>query len=325
MRNRTYLALMAIASICFVSCSKEEMGSAPSVYLRSHFEQVSWDYKYLPDGTLEAVDPKLKISVNLTKESTTPVTVRLAIDPSLLDAYNIEHETDLALLPSEAAIINEITIPAGEIVTFDEVTINSEKLTPGEAYVLPIRIQTASSTAQEIAISTNTNSALIRVLPNAQINNIYSELKEVDGTKVNRQNWVATASDIYSASYESGNAIDSDLNTSWRGKANTNSTFTIDLNEVKTIKAVQLVSLYQLDYRYNPSKLSIETSVDGSTWMSYGVSPVLPNLGYYDRDTPAISTVAFIYAKPIRYIALTIEEHWYSSRGSGFTEVELIE
>ncbi|MEG1400982.1 DUF1735 domain-containing protein [Bacteroides sp.] len=325
MKNIPCLIIMFIASMLYSSCSDDDFGSAPCVYMRSHYNLITVNYQYTIDGNIKTDLPDLKLSVNLTKEAVSPVTVKLAIDPSLLEVYNKENKTDFILFPEDALAFDDINIPVGEITTYKTIAIKHEKLKQGQQYLLPIAITTASADGQEITISTNTNRVFIQFVTLSTIANIEPVLGNLTGSFIDRKKWMVSASDVYSDAYSPAYVIDNDPETSWRGEKRTNSIFTIDMNEVKPVKGIHILSMFKDEYRYSPKIMSIKTSVDGKEWVSYGNTPDLPKLEWNEVDTPKVNVIKFVYPKPVRYVELKVEEHWSSFHGAGFTELNLIE
>lgn len=325
MKNVIYLIILFIAPMFYSSCSDKDFGTAPCVYIRSHYDNITLSYQYSTDGSLKAESPDLRFSINLTKEAVVPVSVRLEINSSLLEAYNQEHGTDFILFPEDALTFDDIIIPKGEITVYKTVAIKSEKLMQGKNYLLPIAITTASADGQEIIISTNTNCVFIQYVSPSVIANIEPLLGNLPENMIDRKSWIVSASDIYSGIYDPSYVIDNNLETSWRGKGGVNSVFTVDMNEVKAIKGIQYLSMFKSEYRNSPKIMSIRTSLDGTEWISYGNTPELPKLEWSETSAPKSNIIKFIYAKPVRYVELKVEAGWLFNSGTGFTELNFIE
>ena len=100
-------------------------------------------------------------SVNLP---TSPVSVTLAVDPSLITAYNAANGTNFLPMPSDAYTLasTSLTIPAGEQYAVTTLEVYRDKVDPTQSYMLPISITDASGKA----LSSNLNTVYFNIIGN---------------------------------------------------------------------------------------------------------------------------------------------------------------
>ncbi|MDB5025170.1 MAG: hypothetical protein JWP78_2925 [Mucilaginibacter sp.] len=94
------------------------------------------------------------VGVTLSTPPTNPTTATLAVDNSLLDAYNTANPaiTYLPIPTAAYTLITSVTIPAGKNSTTTTVIIDRNQLDPTLSYMLPVKI---ASVSPNIPISAN--------------------------------------------------------------------------------------------------------------------------------------------------------------------------
>jgi hypothetical protein len=100
-------------------------------------------------------------SVNLP---TNPVNVTLAVDPSLVTAYNTASGTSFLPLPSDAYKIanTSLTIPAGQQYATTTVDVYKDKVDPAKSYLLTVSIKDASGKL----LTSNLNTIYFNIIGN---------------------------------------------------------------------------------------------------------------------------------------------------------------
>ncbi len=97
-------------------------------------------------GTLTVKgDTETSFTVRMARAVATDVKATVAIDPSILDAYNEQNGSNYLVLPSEyISFEKEAVIPAGNIAAVPtKVMVKSFETPNGEAYAIPFRVTSA--------------------------------------------------------------------------------------------------------------------------------------------------------------------------------------
>lgn len=153
-----YLATAAIVvSVTpLMSCDDEDYSSSPNQIDYSK----TFVYLYEPTNTFSRVEykangefitgpdePMLTVPVRVTKAQAAEIPVEVAVDPSLIDEYNEANGTEYKLLEGASIINPNLTIPAGEYVSTESISISlgdhSGFLSGEQNLILPIVIRNA--------------------------------------------------------------------------------------------------------------------------------------------------------------------------------------
>jgi hypothetical protein len=122
-----------------------------------------------PDAVTETSDTvtkKFAVSVASVTMPSTPTTISLAVDNSIVATYNAANPAVTYIaMPANAykVAVTAITIPGGQRVFVDSVTIYKNKLDPSLSYLLPIKI---ASTSGGYTISSNMSVHYYHVIGN---------------------------------------------------------------------------------------------------------------------------------------------------------------
>lgn len=152
-KNLFYTAMLAICALAFAACGDDETYDVyGDPYNRVYVLDNSQSFKIVqtPISTISNVD--FTWEARCSKKASVDIRVTVAVDNSLIEAYNEEHDTEFEALPVEAVMLEnaEMTIPAGEMVVADAVhlkltddanvlsTLKSEK-----GYIVPLRLVSA--------------------------------------------------------------------------------------------------------------------------------------------------------------------------------------
>lgn len=207
-----------------------------------------------PTGSAGAFSTEFAVRCN------TPVhgeaTVTIAHDPSLVETYNAEHNTEYAALPGEYLVLENasLTLPANAVQTEESVKVSlSEEadlaLLTERHYLAPLRLRTSGIGASEemgtVWILFETEINLIRPITSAD---------DMVGFPATGSLWTADCgnyanlfdgSTATSVSFESSNVL------------------TIDMKEETMVTGLKLNT-------FAFSALSIEYSLDGKAWSQAG-------------------------------------------------------
>lgn len=278
--------LFAVLQI-FISCEETENYmtevQAPNklVYVNQNSNTYNTIITHTPIGTLYEFDVKFPVMANtLVHEATI---TNLAVDNSLIEAYNAENGTNYAALPDGYMKFENITglvIPSSSVTSSDSVRLyldgDLSVLTEKEGYMVPLRLTSTSG----LAVSVEHD--ILHVF----IKTVYSSMKinpsaeDITGTLVaDRSGWSIVGSTDGSSMFDNGTY------TSYNGFTQNNA-HVIDLGEKYSISSLRFFSKYaNYGSYYSPSKYVIRYSTDGITFddMGTATSEYIYNLGGYQN------------------------------------------
>ena len=152
-KNLFYIGMFAICVIGFTACGDDETYDVyGDPYNRVYILDNSKEYKIVqtPISTVSNVD--FTWEARCSKKASGDIRVTVAVDNSLIDAYNEEHGTKFEALPAGAIVLEntEMTIPAGEMVVADAVHLKLtddanvlSTLKSAKGYIIPLRLVSA--------------------------------------------------------------------------------------------------------------------------------------------------------------------------------------
>src|SRR5688500_3561916 len=151
--TKAYLAIFTMLAFVFTACEKEE---------ETNFTENRPTIVKIKDAE-NAVTAKARdvlptidnfILIDLRRDATDAaslnqaITVKLVLDPTLIDDYNTANGTDYIELPSSAYTLSEdisnITFQPGEFVKEIRITVDKSSLSLSEQYALAFTIAEAS-------------------------------------------------------------------------------------------------------------------------------------------------------------------------------------
>jgi len=110
--------------------------------------------------TVEELPAACAVTVKATRRCSRAVTVRLAIDTSLVRAYNAKHGTSYYPVPASSVTLknNEVTIQQGEALSTSAQVevINTDSFVEGATYVIPVTIEQVLGDGGEVIESSRT-------------------------------------------------------------------------------------------------------------------------------------------------------------------------
>jgi len=182
--------LLVAAAVCFTSCNSEgdDFDYNKAGLLISGTEEVP-----VQAFTVDELPSSYAITVKATRKCESAVTVRLAIDTSLVSQYNAANGTSYYPIPPSCVQLttSEVTIDAGSAVSSaaQVQVVNTDAFVEGCTYVIPVTIQQVSGGNQEVIESSRTIYLRIaRIITfyslennlNASSNYIFPDDKRVD-------------------------------------------------------------------------------------------------------------------------------------------------
>lgn len=328
----SFLAMTITALAVMSSCEDDvnskdllayiELPKAVNVNLQCAYDS---EGKIIIANTGKETSATFTIVAGLSRETSKDARLNLALDHSLIEAYNTENNTTFVAVNNDAITLEgdgSMLITSGETMCAASIGIDYLKLEPSKNYLIPIKLESVSSKDKGIFISNNTNVAYLKITTGV-LNNIDRTVEVPTGSPIDRTKWTVTATDPFAGTIEA-NMLDGDAATVWRGQGNKYNVITVNLGSAKAVKAFRLLTATGNMYNYSPKTISVEGSSDGNNWEMFGTSQDLPRPT--GSATPAITNyIKMIYAKPYQHYRLTIKTHWFLTYGSCIAELDALE
>ena len=311
---------MALCTVGFASCSDDDHYDFPGdpynkVYVADH----SADTKIVqtPVGTVASFAVSFPAVCKAPAEG--DINVTLAVDNSLIDAYNEENGTSYQALPENALIISNtnLTIPKGATASSEEfnlaLTEDAEILAGLDdlnGYIVPVRMTSVSGGNAQAAVSVPSISYFTL--------GVGFEVNDPNATKENRAGTLVADRSGWNVSLVGEGSVNGDPK-SWFDDSSNSCTFsdselvTVVVDLGKEYKFDGIVSSYDYYgwYTYGTftNHCKVALSSDNKTWMDvYEAGSQVDFIGFYG-------------AMPARYIRIsapnpyagTAWAQWYSA------------
>ena len=148
--------VVALLALLLTACSDgENMNYAKNGLLVSGTEQV-----VLQKFVVEDTPASYAVTVKSTRQVESDVQVDLAIDPTLVDAYNAANGTSFYAIPAAAVELQNSTVTIGKgqaISTAATVrVVSTEQFEEGRTYVIPVTIKQAHGDVSEVIEASRT-------------------------------------------------------------------------------------------------------------------------------------------------------------------------
>jgi hypothetical protein len=158
---------LSISALLFSSCLKDSARvfspEAASPNVAQFFNAGLLNFG--KDAITSSDTTTFAVGVTLSTPPTTPTTVTLAVDNSLIATYNAANSA-IKYLPIPAAaykLVTSVTIPAGKNSVTTTVIIDRAQLDPAGSYMLPVKLVSASPS---IPIAANLNTHYFHIIGN---------------------------------------------------------------------------------------------------------------------------------------------------------------
>lgn len=274
------LPALVLATASFSACSDDEEydfpGDSRTLVYAADF---SGSYKVVqtPAGAMGAIS--VPVTAKTNGRSASDIKVVVAVDNSLIDAYNEENGTSYLPLPAEALVLDktELTIPAGEMMSADTVIVSLtddqeilKNLNDDNGYIIPVRLASVSGGGAALATSIKSISYLTIGITNDAVNH-EGTLEDSKGTPVDDwTGWSVTETDGNLSGWE--RMFDGNAKNYWSAGYNTK-TVTIDMGKTYKFDAIQAYygsswGSYTYGSLYGGTKIAIST--DGTNWSNIG-------------------------------------------------------
>ncbi|WP_298653386.1 discoidin domain-containing protein [uncultured Proteiniphilum sp.] len=306
MKNIIALVISTIAGVfVFSSCSDP-------------YSEVIELEKFMYISLSGAADNPIIKTVDLDENATFPLSIsyggttnyeqgeiiaQIAMDNSLVAAYNTEHNTSYLPLPDGAVTLDKttLTITDGSRVSDQlNITIQPHRANFVNEYLLPVTIQ--SATEGKIPVS-------------EEFKTVYYVIKGNVETLPLEEKWtVLDASSVWQPTFPVESIWDGDRNTYWHTDlSGMPQWFAVNMNEYKLIEGFTWVNR-QDEAEAVPKHVKFETSMNGTDWTEVLDLPEIPK-----------SNLMQIFELPekviARYFRVTILSNWANAPYSYVADV----
>ena len=260
-----------LLSCSMASCSDEEVYDFDGIpYNRVYFANANvvttGAVIKTPVGNFTSLDATKTIKT--TAPTTKAVQVKLAIDNSLIEAYNEKNNTGYEAAPDGIFSLStdRLTIEAGTTVSKEGIGLviseaGIEQLQPGNEYLVPVVI--ADSDDDNFRPSSNVGFAYYLVSVTQKLINDEGSL---DGlTLLDKTGWTVSCTDDGVTNLQ--NIVDGNNATYARFSRGDNHEIVVDLGSETAFKGIEI---YQRYYYMGLNGCELEYSTDGTTWNGIG-------------------------------------------------------
>lgn len=280
-KNLFYAGVLALCAIGFTACGDDETYDVyGDPFNRVYSLDNSQTYKIVqtPISTVSSVD--FKWPAKCSRKATGDIKVRVAVDNSLIAAYNEEHGTDFEAMPAEAILLEnaEMTIPAGQRAVADtlhlKLTDNSNILSTlksEKGYIIPLRLISAEGDNAQLSTNMVKPSFVTVTVTEDNVNHEATEA-DLTGTLVADQTgWsvnIISGSGSNLNKWFDGNPASSASISDW---SNYKAAFTVDMGQPYTFHAIVAYrSTSWGEYNSINAGAKISTSDDGTNFKGAG-------------------------------------------------------
>ena len=280
-KNLFYIGMFALCAIGFTACNDDETYDVyGDPFNRVYIHDSSKAYKIVqtPISTVSNLD--FKWEARCSKKAGGDLKVTVAVDNSLIAAYNEEHDTEFEALPVEAIVLENatMTIPAGEMLVAEAVHVKLtddtnvlSALRSEKGYIIPLRLVSAEGPNTQLSTNMVEPSFLTITVTEDNVNHEATEA-DITGTLVADQTgWsveVLSGSGSNLNRWFDGN---SQSTASISDYSNSKAAFTVDMGQSYTFNAIVAYrSSSWGEYNSISAGTKISTSDDGTNFKSAG-------------------------------------------------------
>lgn len=282
-KNLFYIGMFAICVLGFAACGDDEAYDVyGDPYNRVYILDNSKEYKIVqtPVSTVSNVD--FTWEARCSKKASGDIRVTVAVDNSLIDAYNEEHDTEFEALPVEAVMLEnaEMTIPAGEMVVADAVhlkltddtnilsTLKSEK-----GYIVPLRLVSAEGGNSQLSTNMLAPSFLTITVTEDNMNHEAIQYTGTGTLVADQTGWTATTNGTVQSWYDPIESIFDGNGETYCYISNRSGDLWLDVDMGKpySFDGIRMMSSsYYGDSGSFSAGMTVSTSDNGTDWKAQG-------------------------------------------------------
>lgn len=286
-KNLFYIGMLALCAINFVACGDDETYDVyGDPFNRVYILDNSQTYKivHTPISTISNVD--FKWPAKCSQKASGTIKAIVAVDNSLISAYNETHNTEFEAMPGGAIILEnaEMTIPAGALVVADTVhvkltddanvlsTLKSEK-----GYIIPLRLVSSEGGNSQLSTNMVAPSFLIVTVTEDNMNHEATKYTGTGALVGDKSGWSATTNGSVQSWYDPIETIfDGDYKTYCEiSKSSGDLQLDVDMGKEYTFDGIKMTNE---GYDYSTwenvevgaftSGITVSTSENGTNWRS---------------------------------------------------------
>lgn len=282
-----YMVAGVLSVLGTTSCNDDESYDFPGdsmnrVYIKPYTGN---DFLIVHTPVMSTSSFDLKIPAYVTRGHSEAIKATLAIDNSLIDAYNTANGTNYEALPEQALVIENqtVTIPAGSYYSADSLhlAINEEfvsQLRSETGYLIPVKL--VSAEGGNAAVSTNMgNSYLVAgvEVKTGMIDDSASDQNTQGALVSERTGWTAYVeeSDGVTVNGEISSLFDGNSSSEWSASSSQPFHIVFDMQKTQNVTAVTAWYSYYgwYDYCSFSQGTKMEYSQNGTDWEELGTVP----------------------------------------------------
>ena len=270
-KNLFYIGMFAICVLGFAACGDDETYDVyGDPYNRVYILDNSKEYKIVqtPVSTVSNVD--FTWEARCSKKASGDIRVTVAVDNSLIDAYNEEHDTEFEALPVEAVVLEnaEMTIPAGEMDANVLSTLKSAK-----GYIIPLRLVSAEGGNSQLSTNMLAPSFLTITVTEDNMNHEAIQYTGTGALVADQTGWTATTNGTVQSWYDPIESIFDGNGETYCYISNRSGDLWLDVDMGKpySFDGIRMMSSsYYGDSGSFSAGMTVSTSDNGTDWKAQG-------------------------------------------------------
>ena len=282
-KNLFYIGMFAICVLGFAACGDDETYDVyGDPYNRVYILDNSKEYKIVqtPVSTVSNVD--FTWEARCSKKASGDIRVTVAVDNSLIDAYNEEHDTEFEALPVEAVVLEnaEMTIPAGEMVVADAVHLKLtddanvlSTLKSAKGYIIPLRLVSAEGGNSQLSTNMLAPSFLTITVTEDNMNHEAIQYTGTGTLVADQTGWTATTNGTVQSWYDPIESIFDGNGETYCYISNRSGDLRLDVDMGKpySFDGIRMMSSsYYGDSGSFSAGMTVSTSDNGTDWKAQG-------------------------------------------------------
>ncbi|QZE14617.1 DUF1735 domain-containing protein [Halosquirtibacter laminarini] len=320
MMNFKYSAilLLLVLSFGFFSCEKDEtLGPEIKVYLNSEIDPVNKSIVNVIVAEKTSTDKEfIEISPRVTMEAPQDIKVFFELNPSLVEQYNKDNETEYKALNATSVSFgdhNYTTIPKGKFKSEMPLSVSIKEF-PNEAgtYMLPIQVNRIEGVdAAKLSSNLNTHYIVVKVV----VNNIASDGSSLSTTYADRSGWSVRSK--VSGYGNVANLLDGVESSYFLARP---LNFDVEMSSEMLMDGIVLTpgAYGGSNFTYCPTKTKVYTSLDGENWTyQYFIQ--------YTKPSAFDQLIKIKFVKPVNAKYIRLESEGGNYNYGCLSEINVVE